>query len=118
MTNDNLKNQAYAEAMRIEKWNYPEEIVYAKLEKKGYSIEVSKAVAKNIILQRAKTKKSSLYSDFFNIGFILAAVWFLGCVAFYITTGNFNLSFTAFLSVAIPSIILGYLMSVEELKIK
>lgn len=47
-----LKNRAYLEGLKLKNEGLEEEIIYARLEKKGYPPELALEVAKNVFIQR------------------------------------------------------------------
>jgi len=114
----NSKNEAYKEAMRFEKSKFDKEIIYAKLEKKGFTKEIAKDVARNIVFQRVQQNRKKSSNDFYNMLFILFCVGLVvSCVTYYFSQ-SFMYSFISFLTVGVPSIIFGFLMSTDELNFK
>jgi F0F1-type ATP synthase assembly protein I len=49
---EDLKRKAYTEAIKLKSEGLEEEFIYARLEKQGFSEELSKEVAANIFIQR------------------------------------------------------------------
>lgn len=118
MNISNSKNEAYKKAMRFEQSKFGKETIYAKLEKKGYTKEIAKDVARNIVFQRVQQNRKKSSSDFYNMLFILFCVGLVvSCVTYYFSQ-SFMYSFISFLTVGVPSIIFGFLMSADELNFK
>ena len=112
--NDYLKNKAYKEALKFEKSEFEEEVIYAKLEKQGIPIDIAKEVAMNVIIERNNKKENS--SDYKKMGFVIISVWIvISIIAFFITGKVFDA--VGLLIVGVPSTILVYLMTTDKLNV-
>jgi hypothetical protein len=112
--NDYLKNKAYKEALKFEKSEFTEDVIYAKLEKQGIPIDLAKEVAMNIVLER-NNKKEDL-SDYKKMGYVMIVVWILvSIIAFFITGKVFD-AVGLFVG-GILSTILVYLMTTDKLNV-
>lgn len=77
----NTKERAYKIALNFNKSDLKEHIIYAKLEKQGFPIDVAKEVALNIAIDREGKKDIFNYKKFalntLGICFIISLVVFL-----------------------------------------
>jgi len=112
--NESLKNKAYKEALKFEKSQFEEEVIYAKLEKQGIPIDIAKEVAMNTVIER-NNKKHDL-SDYKKMGFVMITVWILISIIAFLITGRI-LDSIGLLVIGIPSSILVYLMTTDKLNI-
>ena len=111
---DYLKNKAYKEALKFEKSEFTEEVIYAKLEKQGIPKNLAKEVAMNIIIERNNKKED--FSDYKKMGYVMIAVWILiSMIAFFITGKVFDA--VSFFVGGILTTILVYLMTTNNLNI-
>ncbi|MFD2567327.1 hypothetical protein [Pseudotenacibaculum haliotis] len=109
---EQLKRKAYHEGLKFQNSTLGEEIIYAKLEKKGIPIGLAKEVAKNIVLERNKDKdEHATYLK--KTGLIILCLWLLLSVVAYIYTGSFTFAFQL-LGVIIPMAVLTHLMTTSK----
>lgn len=54
---EDLKRKAYSEALKLKNEGLEEEVIYARLEKKGYPHELAIEVAANVYIQRRVEKQ-------------------------------------------------------------
>lgn len=82
-----LKEKAYKIALAFKGSKVEKEIIYAKLEKRGFPEHIAKEVALNISLsERRQSKKAVL--NYKNLGFKIVLVWFLITAVVLLTTSN------------------------------
>ena len=112
--NDYLKNKAYKEALKFEKSEFTEEVIYAKLEKQGIPIDIAKKVAMNIVLERNNKKEDR--SDYKKMGSVMIVVWISVSIIAYFITGNV-FDAVGLLVGGILTTILVYLMTTDRLNI-
>ncbi|MEQ6124457.1 hypothetical protein AAON49_09670 [Pseudotenacibaculum sp. MALMAid0570] len=109
---EQLKHKAYLEGLKFKNSGLEEDVIYAKLEKKGFPIQLAKEVAKNIVLERKKVNKEQL-TDYKNIGFVLFFIWLIVSTVAYYYTGNIYFAFEL-LVVIVPSVFLVHSMTTDK----
>ncbi len=107
MNNQYLKDKAYKEALKFKALE--EDVIYAKLEKQGFPINLAKEVASNVAIEGKKDDSS----DKKNIVWIMFSLWLLLSIATYIITGRFMNSI-GLLVIGIPTTILVHLMTTDK----
>jgi uncharacterized membrane protein len=112
--NDYLKNKAYKEALKLEKSEFEEEVIYAKLEKQGIPIDIAKEVAMNVIIERNNKKENS--SDYKKMGFVMLVVWILVSIIAFLITGKV-LDSLGLLVIGVPTTIIVYLMTTDRFNV-
>lgn len=56
--------QAYMEAMKLKNSGFDQEVIYARLEKKGFPEDIAREVAKNVMLEQKKEVKKQQESNY------------------------------------------------------
>ncbi|MBD81173.1 MAG: hypothetical protein CL840_19805 [Crocinitomicaceae bacterium] len=72
ITEEGIKRKAYLEGLKLKNSGYDLEIIYARLEKKGFSEELAKEVATNVFLEakrdQRKQERPFYYAALIKIG--------------------------------------------------
>lgn len=90
------KEKAYKMALRFKQSDLKQEIIYAKLEKLGFAVDIAKEVAFNIAIQHKNRKEVFNYQKF-AINTVLVA--FCLALLLFVFSGRVKESFYVFFSV-------------------
>jgi len=71
--------KAYLAGLKLKNSGLSEEVIYARLEKQGFSEELAKRVARDVIKENEKEQ----LKDNSNYGLVIAAIGILGTIASY-----------------------------------
>lgn len=90
------KEKAYKSALKFKKSDLKEDIIFAKLEKLGFTVDIAKEVALNIAIQH-KNKKEVFDYKKFAINTVLIAL--ILALLLFVFSGRFKESIYVFFSV-------------------
>jgi hypothetical protein len=82
LTEESKTRKAYQEGLKLQKSGLNEEVIYARLEKQGFSVSLAREVASNVILEK---KKDQLKDESSNLYIALSKIG-LGLVMAFIST--------------------------------
>ncbi|PQJ78058.1 hypothetical protein [Polaribacter porphyrae] len=109
---NNIKQQAYSFGSKFLNSNYSKEIIGVKLQKQGFSGNISKEVAKNIVIQRNKQAKKDSF-NYKKFGSTVVSIWALLSVSVFIATGDV-LESLGFCIIGIGSTFLIHVMTTDK----
>ena len=82
LTEEGKTRKAYQEGLKLQKSGLNEDVIYARLEKQGFSVALAREVASNVMLEKKKgqleDESSNLYIAFSKVG--------LGLVMAFVST--------------------------------